>query len=58
MAVGSKTAQGWVSRMWFLRLGLVQVGLVDNGEEIELMVGFCVLKIYLKIFNLFFKILN
>ncbi|KAJ6881370.1 hypothetical protein NC651_028059 [Populus alba x Populus x berolinensis] len=35
-AVGSKTAQGWVSRMWFLRLGLVQVGLVDGGEEIEL----------------------
>jgi hypothetical protein len=40
VAVGSKTAQGWVSRMWFLRLGLVQVGLVDNGEEIELTVCF------------------
>ncbi|KAJ6976624.1 hypothetical protein NC653_028703 [Populus alba x Populus x berolinensis] len=35
-AVGSKTAQGWASRMWFLRLGLVQVGSVDDGEEIEL----------------------
>jgi hypothetical protein len=57
VAVGSKTAQGWVSRMWFLRLGLVQVGLVDNGEEIELTVCFFKKK-YLKIFNLFFKILN